>query len=79
MNIVANGRIVPELIQDQATAQNMADALTPMLSDPQYHARVREGLEKVRTLLGDGGASARAAGVVLELLQGTAVNDHGNL
>jgi lipid-A-disaccharide synthase len=72
VNIVADGRIVPELIQDQATAQNMADALTPMLTDPAVYANVRAGLEKVRTLLGEGGASARAAGVVLEMLQRTA-------
>lgn len=69
VNIVAGGRIVPELIQDQATAQNLADALSPVLSDPSNHARVRGELEKVKALLGAGGASARAAGVVLELMK----------
>jgi lipid-A-disaccharide synthase len=72
VNIVANDRVVPELIQNEATALNMADALTPILMDPARHARVREALEKVRTALGAGGASQRAARVVLEVLQKTA-------
>jgi hypothetical protein len=46
----------------------MADALTPILKDPASHARVRRGLEQVRAVLGDGGASARAARVVMEML-----------
>ncbi len=69
VNIVAGEGVVPELIQDRATPENMADALAPMLLDPARHAVIREGLGRVRTLLGEGGASARAAGVILEMLR----------
>jgi lipid-A-disaccharide synthase len=71
VNIVAGKRLVPELIQQEAAPQNMADAVARLLSDPDYYSRVREGLADVRTRLGDAGASARAAAVVMELLNGT--------
>jgi lipid-A-disaccharide synthase len=71
VNIVAGKRLVPELIQQEAAPQNIADAVARLLSDPDYYSQVREGLAGVRTRLGDAGASARAAAVVMELLNGT--------
>jgi lipid-A-disaccharide synthase len=68
VNIVADERIVPELIQEKSTPQNMADAVARMLNDPAYYDRIRAGLDNVRKRLGDSGASARAAAVVRELL-----------
>jgi lipid-A-disaccharide synthase len=72
VNIVAGKRIVPELVQYDSTPENMADAVTKMLNDPVYYNQVRAGLAEVRTRLGDAGASARAASVVMELLKNTA-------
>ena len=72
VNIVAGKRIVPELVQNDSTPKNMADAVTKMLSDPVYYSQVRAGLAEVRSRLGDAGASARAASVVMELLKNTA-------
>jgi len=68
VNIVADERLVPELIQEGSTPQHMADAVARMLMDPVYYDQIREGLERVRKRLGDAGASARAAAVVRELL-----------
>lgn len=68
VNIVADDRLVPELIQEESTPQHMADAVARMLIDPVYYDRIREGLDRVRKRLGDAGASARAAAVVRELL-----------
>jgi lipid-A-disaccharide synthase len=68
VNIVAGRRIVPELVQKDSTPQNMADAVTAMLSDPVYYARIRSDLFAIRAGLGEGGASARAAAVVKEVL-----------
>jgi len=68
VNIVADERLVPELIQEQSTPQHMADAVTRMLIDPVYYDQIRVGLDGVRKRLGDAGASARAAAVVRELL-----------
>lgn len=70
VNIVAEKRLVPELIQREATPRNMADAVTKMLDDTDYCRRIREGLAEVRMRLGEAGASARAASVVRELLAG---------
>jgi lipid-A-disaccharide synthase len=70
VNIVADERIVPELIQEKSTPQNMADAVARMLNDPAYYDRIRAGLDNVRKRLGDSGASARAASVVREFLAG---------
>jgi lipid-A-disaccharide synthase len=72
VNIVSGGRLVPELIQEDATAVNMANAITTMLEDREYQARIRFGLEAMRAKLGGRGASSRAASVVMELLRGSA-------
>jgi lipid-A-disaccharide synthase len=69
VNIVAGKRLVPELIQQQASPRNIADGIAKMLEDKAYHGRIREGLVGVRNKLGDAGASARAAAVVMELLK----------
>ncbi len=71
VNIVAGRRIVPELIQKDATPNKIADAITSILNDPVYYNYIRDGLVGVRTRLGDAGASTRAASVVMELLNGT--------
>ena len=69
VNIVSGERLVPELIQEDATAANMANAITTMLEDREYQARIRFGLESMRAKLGGRGASSRAADVVMELLR----------
>ncbi len=68
VNIVAGRRIVPELVQNDSTPENMADAITSLLSDAVYYNRMQSDLAGVRTRLGDSGASARAASVVREVL-----------
>ncbi|HTP06469.1 MAG TPA: lipid-A-disaccharide synthase [Nitrospirota bacterium] len=69
VNIVAGKRLVPELIQEDATPQKIADAVSKMLRDPEYYRAITDGLDTLRAQLGDAGASARAADVVLELLK----------
>jgi len=72
VNIIAGKRLVPELIQQDATAQNITDAISKMLSDPAYYKTITDGLATVRVKMGEAGASARAAAVVLELLKNAA-------
>lgn len=69
-NLIAQRRIVPELIQDGFTAQRVADETAALLSDDVRHARMREALAGVRRQLGPPGASARAAAAVLEVARG---------
>jgi lipid-A-disaccharide synthase len=70
VNIVAGRTVVPELIQDEVTPERIAAAINDLLADPVKHRDMTEELLRVRTLLGAGGASQRAASVVQELLGG---------
>ena len=68
VNIVAGRTVVPELLQDEATPERIAEEIGAILADPEKHRRITEELVRVRTVLGEGGASRRAAAVVRELL-----------
>jgi lipid-A-disaccharide synthase len=72
VNIVAGQRIVPELIQHDVTPEKIADAISGMLDDPARYRQIKEGLQKLREQLGAGGASVRAASVVMECTKGSA-------
>jgi len=67
-NLVAGERIVPELIQDDFTPERVADEVTALLTDRQRHGRMKDGLRRVKSLLGAPGASVRAAEAVLEVI-----------
>jgi lipid-A-disaccharide synthase len=67
-NIVAERKIVPELIQLVATPQRLAAAAAEILDFPERQATVRAALAEVRQRLGTPGASMRAAREVLALL-----------
>jgi lipid-A-disaccharide synthase len=69
VNIVAGRAVVPELLQDEATPERIAEELGTILADPEKHRRITEELVHVRKVLGEGGASRRAASAVLELLE----------
>ena len=71
-NIVAGERIVPELLQNDAEPLKIADELSRMLVDSQYAEGIRRKLHRVRSLLGDSGASERVARLAMEIMeQGT--------
>jgi len=68
VNIVAGRTVAPELIQDDVTPEKIAAVIGELLDDPAKHLQVEQDLRQVRILLGEGGASRRAASVVRELL-----------
>lgn len=70
VNIVAGRRVVPELLQDDVTPEKITDAISPVLADPVRRKTVKDELSNIRAALGEAGASARAAQVVKELLDG---------
>jgi len=65
-NVIAGRRICPELLQHEATAPAMANALLPLLDNTPQRAAMLEGYAEVRRLLGSGGAPERAAQIVIE-------------
>ena len=67
-NLVAEQRVVPELIQYAATPPRLAAAAAEILDSPERQAAVRAALAEVRQRLGTPGAAARAAREVLALL-----------
>jgi len=68
-NLVAGDRVVPELLQDEATAERLVEAVLPLLDPgaPERAAMV-ERLAVVRERLGEAGAAGRVASMALELL-----------
>ncbi len=79
VNIVAGKRVVPELVQREATAENMADRVTKLISDPAYYGQVKTELTGIRSQLGERGANARVASVVLEFIKGNLRGNNENL
>jgi lipid-A-disaccharide synthase len=51
VNLIAGGRIVPELLQNRFTAENVAAALRPLLADGPERARMIADLAEVRHAL----------------------------
>jgi lipid-A-disaccharide synthase len=68
VNVVANQKLCPELIQHKATPVNMAAELLPLLSDTEQRTRMLEGLKAAAASLGAPGTHARAAALTLEAL-----------
>jgi lipid-A-disaccharide synthase len=69
VNIVAEEEVVPELIQDAFTVDNLVAAGAELLADPQRTAAMRSRLARVAAELGPPGASARAAELVLSAVE----------
>lgn len=68
-NLVAEERVFPELLQDAATPEGIADALRPWLDDPSARASARAQVRAVRARLGPPGAADRAAQAMLSELR----------
>jgi lipid-A-disaccharide synthase len=66
VNLIAGRRLMPELIQSEFQAKNLAQVTEQMLTESGQE--YREGLAGVRRRLGSPGASRRAAEAVREHL-----------
>ena len=68
VNLIAERRLVPELIQGEFTPDNVVRHSLALLDEPVRAEEMRAGLADVRRRLGGGGASARAADEIVELV-----------
>ncbi|MCD6574217.1 hypothetical protein J7K97_00865 [Candidatus Aerophobetes bacterium] len=74
-NILAERKIVPELLQFKATEDNLAKVVLELLSDFNRLTKMREDLKEVVKKLGSPGATERAARVIAEVAAGRKVKD----
>jgi len=67
-NLVIGEKIVPEFLQRDCTAENLADALLPLLSDTPQRQRQAEAFRRLDSIMGIGAMSPsrEAAAVVLD-------------
>ncbi|MGB5616615.1 MAG: lipid-A-disaccharide synthase [Desulfobacterales bacterium] len=69
INLIAGRRLVPELIQDQATAESISDQAFDLLVDDERLAQLKQDLLTARRVLGEAGASRRVAQIALGLMR----------
>jgi len=68
-NLVAGQRVVPELIQDEATPENVFVTARQMLNDPGHMQKIQRKLKMIRQRLGGPGASQKTADIAFQLLK----------
>jgi lipid-A-disaccharide synthase len=72
VNLVLQERLVPELLQDELTAEAVVREALPLLDDPQARQRVEAGYQRLRQALGEPGVTRRAAAAILDALPAAA-------
>lgn len=70
VNLIADRQIVPELIQADASPENIAAAVSGILGSEPNRERIRKELSRVREMLGGPGASERVCEIAMGLLYG---------
>lgn len=68
VNIVAKQEIVKEMLQDQATPENIVKEVSRLINDKAYAQQVKKGLHDVKQRLGSGGGSKKVSQLALSLL-----------
>lgn len=68
VNLIVNRPLVRELIQHEMTADNIASELCLLAHDGPYRSRMQQGYAELRQLLGEQGASQRAAQVIADTI-----------
>ena len=69
VNLIADRRVVTELIQDDFTPEAAARELSRLLDSSEARAELRSGLREVRNKLGPPGAVERAADAIVQSLR----------
>jgi lipid-A-disaccharide synthase len=69
VNLIAGGGIVPELVQDQASPENIAQKTYEMLKDEAGLNRLQKKLLSIRGMLGGPGASVRVAEIAFNMMR----------
>jgi len=65
VNILAKKKVVPEILQNQVTAKNIAQEALSILGNPIRQQVMKDDFQAIRDALGTPGASSRAAEMIL--------------
>ena len=65
VNILAEKELVPEILQERATAKNIAQEALSILGDSSRQREMKQHFQDLRNSLGNSGASKRAAELIL--------------
>ena len=71
VNLLADDKVVPEFIQQDAHPETLAHEAKVFLQNPELQKKMKEEFRQVREKLGQKGASGRAAKEVLAFLEGS--------
>ncbi len=67
VNLVSGRTVVPELIQEEASPERMAEEILRILEEPGRMTEIRQDLSALREIMGAPGASERIARRILDL------------
>ena len=68
-NLLLEERVIPEYLQDEATPEALAEAVVRLEKDEGVRRGMTEAFSRVREILGQTDASARAADLAEEIAQ----------
>ncbi len=68
VNLVEMRKIVPEFLQDEASAENLTQVSLELLQNPEVAAKMRFEYTQIRKGLGEEGAISRGAAAILSVL-----------
>lgn len=71
VNIIAGTEVVPELLQDDVTAEKLTPEIQALLTDSEARDKQMAGLASVYKQLGKDGASKLTAELIVSLANGT--------
>ena len=69
VNIVHNRRVVPELIQNNAKPDTIAQMVIMLLNEPEMYDSMKRTLQTTKTLLGQPGAAERAVDMLFSIVE----------
>ena len=70
INLIADKLVIKELIQEEATSQNVNDEIKKLMEDAAYRTQLLSEYDSVYKILDTGSASANAARLMVKYLRG---------
>ena len=68
VNLIVQKELLPELIQDNASPQTIAETVSAMINNQERLKQIEKELLSIKDLLGGAGASDRVARIALNLI-----------